>query len=761
MMKRSAAITWVILLMMVVAPGFSVQSYAQEENIKIIKSTNDVLDFEITIPEYKLSGVKTRGYGEFHRITPPRSTTPITLASGGIDNFSMPEVPVYKTYVALPIFDGRAKIEVSAQGRRVMGGVKLYPIQKPTRDAIGAKDNEEFQFDEKVYMNSPVRHGVAEWKALDKEGKSDDNIYELKLNLVDYYPEKETLVTYDTIRVSIHFEGDVRFFSRIRKNANKGIAPMDDVDQYLEAAPSLLENMVLNKNVYRLERYEGPFEFLFRGARFIIVTHPDFINAANDLKAHKETLGISTKVVKTAAGATAASIKSYLENAYNNWLIRPRWVLFMGDAEFIPTHYGNANTWDNADNAGDIYYGQFTGDDTSIPLFGIGRLPVDTQDQAQVIVDKIKAYENNPPTYSFLFDNPFYYRLTFAAEFQDTNAANPVPDGQAVRWFAETSEHIATYLESQSMSIDRVYKASSPHDPERWQDGTPIPANLETPGFLWDGDRNDIINAVNSGTSILYHRDHGWWSSWGTPSFSTGDLTGISVTNNEFPVVYSINCASGIFDNETDNVAYGTLSSGVYFAEAFLRKADGAIAVIGDTRSSSTVLNNDLAKGLFDATFCNYLPFGAASPITRLGDILNHAKAYVKSRGYDNASTRQELKIYNLLGDPTLNVLSRKPRRVVIRPITLEKELLRIPFVVKELYFEEPCLKCPPVIGVIMASVGKTEVVVGRAVLPRLDEENEMQINIDTRLVKELGATELRVVISGASVVTTEQIIKL
>ena len=97
----------------------------------------------------------------------------------------------------------------------------------------------------------------------------------------------------------------------------------------------------------------------------------------------------------------------------------------------------------------------------------------------------------------------------------------------------------------------------------------------------------------------------------------------------------------------------------------------------------------------------------------------------------------------------------------MIKPITLERELLRIPFVVKELHFEEPCLQCPPVIGVVLAKTGKTETVVGRAVLPRLDEENEMQITIDTRLVKELGATELRVVISGASVLTTEQTVKL
>lgn len=74
--------------------------------------------------------------------------------------------------------------------------------------------------------------------------------------------------------------------------------------------------------------------------------------------------------------------------------------------------------------------------------------------------------------------------------------------------------------------------------------------------------------------------------------------------------MYSINCASGIFDNETDSAAHGASDTAVYWAETFVRKPDGAIAVIGDTRASSTVMNNHMAMGLFDATWPGYLFYG-------------------------------------------------------------------------------------------------------------------------------------------------------
>ena len=107
---------------------------------------------------------------------------------------------------------------------------------------------------------------------------------------------------------------------------------------------------------------------------------------------------------------------------------------------------------------------------------------------------------------------------------------------------------------------------------------------------------NDIIDAINEGTSIILHRDHGSFQGWGTPSFKSRDLDRIVITDNQYPIAYSINCASGFFDNESERGLYWTMSSSISWAEHFIRNEHGAIGIICSARASGTKLNNLLAK---------------------------------------------------------------------------------------------------------------------------------------------------------------------
>ena len=149
------------------------------------------------------------------------------------------------------------------------------------------------------------------------------------------------------------------------------------------------------------------------GVRYVIVSHPNFLAAANTLRNHKQLQGISTLVVSTQtisggpAFATATQIRNWIANYYNTHVIKPKWLALMGDAEYVPTHYDLINTWDSARNASDIWYGQFNGGPTTIPVFGIGRYPVDTLAQANTMVSKVMAFETSPPPSSFL-GNDFY-----------------------------------------------------------------------------------------------------------------------------------------------------------------------------------------------------------------------------------------------------------------------------------------------------------------------------------------------------------------
>lgn len=180
------------------------------------------------------------------------------------------------------------------------------------------------------------------------------------------------------------------------------------------------------------------------------------------------------------------------------------------------------------------------------------------------------------------------------------------------------------------------------------------------------------------------HRDHGWEDGWSSPSFTTEDVE-TELTNGELlPVVFSVNCASGFFDNETADGDYGTVSDEVYFAEALLRNADGgAIGILGDTRNSPTWANNALTRGYFDAIWPDTLPgYGDNSRQRRLGDILNYGKIYMLSQvgvsgttpAVTQALATNELYLWHVIGDPTLEMWTARPlTRLDLLSILLEQ----------------------------------------------------------------------------------------
>ncbi|EHR69119.1 dockerin-like protein [Burkholderiales bacterium JOSHI_001] len=633
---------------------------------------------------------------------------------GGADSQGLPEIPVSGFPLALPVDLKEAPVvEVLPQGPAQGLPARLYPVQPAERGSSEQRDPPKFEFNPDAYAKGLFAPGQGlERRAL---FKGDANIESFRFAPYGFDPNKQFITWHDSyiIRV-LHTPSECfRINALLDPRAKEAF---DNVDQKIETRPMPVLRYALNSEM--LLKVCGPLTVppLLLGPRFIIVSHPNLLAAANALKAHKDALGINTLVVSTATigggvapTATNTQIRNWLANYWNTHLVKPKWVLFMGDAELVPTHYDQINWWDSARNASDIWYGQFlpgAGPET-IPPFGIGRFPVDTLAQANTMVAKVVAFENNPPV-DALFSQDFYSRLTFASYFEGMV--------QDTRWFAQVTERIRDHAVALGYNVQRIYVAPGGSNPQFWRNGSAVPAALRKPGFAWNGNSADIANAVNQGTALLYHRDHGWWTGFGDPSFQTGSLGAISVVNNQYPVVFSINCASGIFDNETvDDPAvrvgagYGPGVATTYFSEAFVRKADGALAVIGDTRSSSTRDNGHLAYGLFDAIFPGLSAFGGAAPVRRLGDVLNHGKAYIAA--VDAGATpnlhptdaggvpvgveglRQQLNLYNLLGDPTVMLRTAPPMRFPVLNITVElnQAVIKAPPV---------CLSCPK--GVVL-----------------------------------------------------------
>jgi hypothetical protein len=519
---------------------------------------------------------------------------------------------------------------------------------------------------------------------------------QLECGTGQYNPVTDEYIPHRSLNVELTFEGGAGTFGTTRM-----------LSQFENNAPVIepaLNREAISKYLKDIDLTALPCS----GEEFLILTHPNFRAAADRLAEHKRARGMVTNVFEVGTGVaardTAAEIDKFIEDRYDDCKIRPSYVMLMGDAEFVPTFYPAGM----ADNAGsDFPYSNYVQVlfDAFFPDFGTGRVPVDTLDQANTVVDKIVKYEANPPFKGFGAGGPFYTTAGFASQFQCCRMnANGTPlnnqPGTDQRAFIETSEFVRQELVDRGYTVPRIYTStvdnggyciqqnssgvctqtqaaySGNTTPRRYFNGSLLPGSIGAgSGFAWNGSTADITAAWNQGRFLFLHRDHGWPGGWGSPGFSTTDVDNLS-NGDLLPVVWSVNCASGLFDNETAGGVYSTTNSGVYFAERALRKADGgAIGVIGDSRNSPTWANNALTRGFFDAVWPNTVPsHGGNTSFKRLGDILSWGKIYLAgqvgvSQTAGSVSVDDmgyEYHIWQVIGDPTLAMWTRNPYRLVL-----------------------------------------------------------------------------------------------
>jgi len=678
--------------------------------VELVDSGQRTTTVRIRVGTPTLTTVDTPA-GQFQRFS--------ALNNGGVragdGAVNQPELPIAGFPIALPLEQVDApQINVQPEGTVRFMNARLYPVQPGEEANAEDRRRAPFTFVQRLYDIGGANPGAP----LDRVPmfKGDANLETLRFMPYGYTPANGLLTWHDSYLVTItHAAGDC---FAVDRNSDRRIV-MDGVDRALESLHrATATRFAINQAA--LQRTCGDLGLTptLSGARFVIVTHPDFVAAANTLAAHKEAMGITTRVVRTddiagpAATLTATAIRNWLRNYRNNSIVKPKWVLLMGDTEKIPTHYDSQHSGGTSWNAGDIYFGQISTvtSPTAVPVVGVGRFPVDTLTQANTIVNKTIAFELNPPRGPGSAN--FYNRLTFAAFFEfDPDVFND--RRQDSRWFVENAEIVRNHALSKGQSVERIYKAFAADDPRWFRSGAPYPAALRKPGFAWDGSTADVINAFNAGTSLFFHRDHGSKNGWGDPLFQTFDLNSVSVPGTRYPVVFSINCASGLFDNETVNAhAAGQGLAGLnvevgttYWAEAFIRKADGALAIIGDTRNSKTVDNTILAFGLFDAIYPGLAPsFGPSTKIRRMGDVLNHGFAYLAAVAAGTTPNlhpsdqgavvnvnglRQQMNIYSLFGDPTVKLRTGEPTVLTLSSMRQVANLVEIAITAT------PCAQCP------------------------------------------------------------------
>lgn len=580
----------------------------------------------------------------------PRADTGTVIING--DEYSYFEVPgmgrgaeagapaVNAFSFLLHAAKGRIDYTVIQKQTTTIKDFRLVPEMEPQPDKVGweAKPPEP---DPSIYTSSkPFPEDLARdvYQAVIRGAE----VHRIKVFPIVYHPGRQELEIIYDLTVRIEHSQPPAIEERIAG----------------ESHINLLRDVLVNPVILRTPRgLRSPEPESSTGAEYLIITTQTLSGAAQTLAAWKNRCGIDTEVRTTVeTGTSASAIRSYIQNAYDTWTPAPEYLLIIGDAENVPTNYtSDDHPYHGTPIGTDLYYVTTDGSDYYPEIF-YGRLLVQNLTQANMAVNRIIDYEK--VTYSLGSD--FYNHATCAAYFQDSD-----DNGYADRRFAQTSEDIRNFLISDGYTVDRIYYTESWVDPTNWNtptysSGEPIPSELRKPGFPWDGTDTDISNAVNNGRFLLSHRDHGYRNGWGDPAYDEDDV--YALTNaNEFPVVMSINCETGWFDNETDESGDGTDSSDECFCEAWWRNSSGgAVGVIGATRVSYSGYNDYLAMGFIDGIWDNFNTSATPDPPTegRLGFCLTYAKYYMENYWEE---WDLEWEIFHWYGDPTMRLWREEP----------------------------------------------------------------------------------------------------
>ena len=145
------------------------------------------------------------------------------------------------------------------------------------------------------------------------------------------------------------------------------------------------------------------------GFDFVIISHKDFLNALGPLKQKRESQGLSVAVLDVEdlydefnfGNKSPQAIKDFLVSTTAIWDKSPRFVLLVGDATFDPCNFLGEGDYDliptkmletvSLETASDDWFVDL--DDDGLPDMAIGRIPVRTPEEADVVVAKILGYD--------------------------------------------------------------------------------------------------------------------------------------------------------------------------------------------------------------------------------------------------------------------------------------------------------------------------------------------------------------------------------
>ncbi len=551
-----------------------------------------------------------------------------------------PALPCYNELIAIPQGADVTIRIIKANYTDHPAEHRVHPALQPAVDTYGAAEP-DFEIDELFYKTDQfypkdlvMLEGIQYWREL--------SFGVFTLFPVQYNPVQKIIRVYTELEFEIEFTGGTHFL---------------DLSQHSEHFLSMVARPFLNGGSLQEEIKQQGAVMLDVPVNpdYIIITHMNYVAAAERLAAWKRQLGHKVEIID-GTGMTSAAIKNAVYTRYQNWTPKPDYLLIIGDhpdisGQLINGSYGTF--------ASDLYYVCTGSGNDFVADMARGRISVSTTTEANNVVNKIIQYEMAPPE-----DSSFYNHSVHAAYFQHQG------NGYAERRFAQTAEEIRDYMVNiQGYDVTRIYYTESSVNPTNWNNGSysagePIPLYLRKPTFPWTGNASQINAELNNGAFYIMHRDHGSEDGWGDPAYTSTNVNALT-NGNKTPIVMTINCLTGKY-------YYGEC-----FSERFLRKyPGGAVGVFGHAEVSLSGYNDALAFGLFDAIWASpgCIPVFTGSGGINLVNPPQHAKIFTMGDAANHALIRMTQtwgthqytnELLHYFGDPAMRIYTRKPVQTV------------------------------------------------------------------------------------------------
>ncbi|MBU1880416.1 T9SS type A sorting domain-containing protein, partial [bacterium] len=351
---------------------------------------------------------------------------------------------------------------------------------------------------------------------------------------------------------------------------------------------------------------------------YLIITHEDFYDAVAELENLYEDRGMTVERVKVSdlydefsyGLKTPQAIFDFLQYAYYSYgPLIPGYILLVGDAswdyksldplpfeDFVPTHSFMSERW--GETSSDNWFAAVSANPYHLPDMYIGRLPANSEEEIDLMIDKIVDYSEPPPGY-------------WQTQVILSNGADAADD-DAVFMDSLVQNFVDNYFPDW-YDPPRVYKVPSAGN-EQFQGG-----NAE------------MLQYINEGAAMVNYIGHAGNQMWETLNLDTLQMI---QNGTKTPFVAAFSCFTGIFSNTEG------------FGETFLKIPDGG--AIGYWSNSSLGYQNN--NGLINEHLMAMLFDDDTLAIQSLGALTTGAKWRYALGGAGNLG--DVIEIFNLLGDP-------------------------------------------------------------------------------------------------------------